>query len=488
MNQLAGVDDPDCYLMTTINGYFYVGMKMTFKVLWQMFFQNVLAMKKIFGSAKDRWEVAGEKYQAMVRNWQEREVTTLTGQELLAGVREIFELTAEYYTVIQSGTIGISSTSEILFGKFYDSLVKRKGEAAAPAFLFGSENKALRAEKSLFDIASWIKENPAVLEAMLKETAEQACQHLAEPDDGTRWDEFRDRFKTHLAEYGHSIYDLDFAKPVPADDPLTAVQTMRAYLDGTAANPYERQQAALERRENLTRNVTGRLDPLRRKWFLKALKWAQETAHLREDSIADIGLGYPQIRKMLGELGKRLAGSGAIAQADDVYWLEAREVDALAATLDQGGGPVNHAEAIEARKSKWQAMRKISPPGVIPKNSFLSKLMPHEDQPGDTLKGIGGSAGKISARACVMRGPEDFSRMQPGDVIVAVTTTPAWTPLFARAAAVVTDIGGPLSHSSIVAREYGIPAVMGTGVATRRIQNGQVICVDGSAGTVTLKG
>ena len=86
-----------------------------------------------------------------------------------------------------------------------------------------------------------------------------------------------------------------------------------------------------------------------------------------------------------------------------------------------------------------------------------------------------------------MRGPEDFSRMQPGDVIVAVVTTPAWTPLFARAAAVVTDIGGPLSHSSIVAREYGIPAVLGTGSATRRIRDGQMISVDGNAGTVSLK-
>jgi rifampicin phosphotransferase len=76
--------------------------------------------------------------------------------------------------------------------------------------------------------------------------------------------------------------------------------------------------------------------------------------------------------------------------------------------------------------------------------------------------------------------------MQPGEVLVAAITTPAWTSLFAMAAAVVTDVGGPLSHSSIVAREYGIPAVLGTGVATRRIQSGQNIRVDGDAGTVTL--
>ena len=76
--------------------------------------------------------------------------------------------------------------------------------------------------------------------------------------------------------------------------------------------------------------------------------------------------------------------------------------------------------------------------------------------------------------------------MRTGDVLVAPLTTPAWTPLFARAAAVVTDVGGPLSHGSIVAREYGIPAVLGTGVATRRIRSGQRIAVDGGQGTVQI--
>jgi pyruvate,water dikinase len=76
--------------------------------------------------------------------------------------------------------------------------------------------------------------------------------------------------------------------------------------------------------------------------------------------------------------------------------------------------------------------------------------------------------------------------MQPGEVLVARMTTPAWTPLFAMASGVVTDVGGPLSHSSIVAREYGIPAVLGTGVATQRVSSGQQVRVDGDAGTVTL--
>jgi pyruvate,water dikinase len=105
---------------------------------------------------------------------------------------------------------------------------------------------------------------------------------------------------------------------------------------------------------------------------------------------------------------------------------------------------------------------------------------------GDVIKGVAASPGVTSGVGRVLHGPEDFGQLKPGDVLVAPITTPAWTPLFAMASAIVTDVGGPLSHGSIVAREYGIPAVLGTGVATRRIQSGQTVTVNGSVGTVTL--
>jgi pyruvate,water dikinase len=118
----------------------------------------------------------------------------------------------------------------------------------------------------------------------------------------------------------------------------------------------------------------------------------------------------------------------------------------------------------------------------------LARLMPASsaDQTRDVLTGVPVSGGQVTAVARVLRGPQDFVELQPGEVLVAAITTPAWTSLFARAAAVVTDIGGPLSHGSIVAREYGIPAVLGTSVASRRITSGQRVLVDGDTGRVTL--
>jgi len=107
---------------------------------------------------------------------------------------------------------------------------------------------------------------------------------------------------------------------------------------------------------------------------------------------------------------------------------------------------------------------------------------------GNIIKGQSASPGRVAGIARVIHGPDEFNQMRRGDILVAKITTPAWTPLFALAAAVVSDVGGPLSHSSIVAREYQIPAVLGTGVATERIRSGQRIIVDGDLGTVRIDG
>jgi phosphohistidine swiveling domain-containing protein len=219
--------------------------------------------------------------------------------------------------------------------------------------------------------------------------------------------------------------------------------------------------------------------------------------------LADVGLAWPLLRQMLLELGRRLVGSGVIAAADDVFWLRFHELrGAVEFGLASPGAPIVaisgaerpvRAAAVEERRMLWRGQAKAAAPQMLPESKWMEKafgsMMPagSHHQAGDIIKGVGASAGRVSAPARVLAGPQDFGQMQPGDVLVARITTPAWTSLFAMASAVVTDVGGPLSHSSIVAREYGIPAVLGTGVATQRIATGQRISVDGDAGTVTIE-
>ena len=102
------------------------------------------------------------------------------------------------------------------------------------------------------------------------------------------------------------------------------------------------------------------------------------------------------------------------------------------------------------------------------------------------LSGAGASAGRATGRVRVIRGEDELPRFEAGEILVCPSTHSSWAVVFARAAAVVTDHGGVLSHPAIVAREYGIPAVVGTGSATTQLRDGQIVCVDGAAGRVEI--
>jgi pyruvate,water dikinase len=305
--------------------------------------------------------------------------------------------------------------------------------------------------------------------------------------------EFAARFKAYLEKFGHLVFQLDFAEPLPRDHPELLLETVKMYLGGQGVNPHARQRASAEKRIRTTEIMRNRLKGFKRWAFIKALNWGQSMAEVREDALSEIGLGYPILRAMLRELGSRFVTAGVFQQADDIFWLEKAEVEDCVRKLEQSTQLENLLTRVEARKAFNRKVGQETPPPMMPmKKKYMGidtavwLAESESNRTGNILKGVPTSAGKVTAPACVLRGPEDFDQMKPGDVLVAGTTTPAWTPLFAMASAVVTDIGGPLSHGSIVAREYGIPAVMGTGVATKRIQSGQVITVDGSTGTVTL--
>lgn len=110
------------------------------------------------------------------------------------------------------------------------------------------------------------------------------------------------------------------------------------------------------------------------------------------------------------------------------------------------------------------------------------------DDTGDELKGVSGSAGEATGRVCIISGPEEFYKFNKGDILVCRLTDPEWTPLFSLAKAVVADTGAELSHAAIVAREYGIPAILGVGLATMKYKDGDMIRVDGSKGIVSKIG
>jgi rifampicin phosphotransferase len=462
---------PDGVGLPTVNGYAYY--RYSRPALWRMTVGSAKAMRRLPEMGTPHWRgVAHPAYQAAVAAWADRPLADLTDAELLGGVQELLDAGTRYYTAVQA-IIPLAASSEVIFTRFYDALVRRAGEPPASTFLVGFDSAPILAEKSLWDLAEWTRDHPEFAAAVRADPA--AVWAGGGPAAADEW---RARFQAHLDRFGHTTYNLDFVHPTPADDPAPLFAALRFALDGGSGGPYARQAAAVARRQELTAAAVARLDPARRATFTRLLRWAQGYAPVREDALADIGLAWPQMRRMLAELGRRLVAAGRIAVPEDVYWLRPDEI-AGRATGD-----------VPERKALWRGQRRATPPQALPQHTVVDRLeawLPASGkQEGAVLHGTGASAGQVTAAARVLSGPADFGRMRPGDVLVASITTPAWTSLFTMASAVVTDVGGPLSHSSIVAREYGIPAVLGTGVATRRIPDGARVLVDGDAGTVTL--
>jgi pyruvate,water dikinase len=486
----------DDYLVT-INGYAYMYVSLGCRDWAWVLFRMGPAIPRLLRNGERHWrETALPRYAEIVARWRERLPGGMAAAELLKGAGELADAMGDYLTALQVDAIGTAAGTEGLFTAIYDKFAKGEGDPPASTLLLGADNRPIQAEKALYDLAQWCRERGDLAAYLLDTPSAQLARQLA--DDGTQpagddWREMQRRFQAHLARYGHAIYDLDFSKQLPADDPRPLLETLKLFIRGEGRNPHQRQQESLERRQEAIRGALSKIRGLKRRLFRWSLRWAQTFALVREDSIFDIGLGYPVLRGLLHELGRRFVEAGALADPQEVYWLERGEADRGATALDSGQALESLAERIKERKATWEAEEQAVPPQQLPPKSRVMGIktdaflaVSADEQTDTVLQGVAASPGQVTGTARVLLGPEDFAQMQPGDVLVAEMTTPAWTPLFAMAAGVVTDVGGPLSHGSIVAREYGIPAVLGTGVATQRIRSGQAVTVDGSAGTVNL--
>jgi phosphohistidine swiveling domain-containing protein len=485
-------------IILTIRHYAYMVVDFTAGEWWGMLSKLGPKLPKLIRQGPSHFrEVALPEYKSKVDELTGKPLADMSANEIWQDAYKLTYAAMYHLSILQVDTLGAAAGSEGLFTAIYDKFFHRQGEPDAPAFVMGYDTTPVQSEKSLYDLAFWAKDQPELATYLLETDTSgvEAALESGETPSGVAadvWADWQARLEAHLEAFGYLFYDLDFVKPLPAEDLTPLIEAAKMYIRGDGTNPHERHQRLDQRRQQAAEDLQERAHGLRGWAVRKALGWAQSMAQVREDSIASIGLAYPRVRELLKELGHRMTQAGAILEPTDIFWLEASEIKASLAALDDGQTLGSMQDKLEARKASVEAAKKLMPPTQLPPSKTymgipLEVFVPGEGgQEGNRLKGVGASAGRVTGIACVLHGPEEFDRMQQGGILVAKMTTPAWTPLFAMAGAVVTDIGGPLSHGSIVAREYGIPAVLGTVAATRVIQNGQQITVDGDAGLVTL--
>jgi pyruvate,water dikinase len=302
-------------------------------------------------------------------------------------------------------------------------------------------------------------------------------------------------YRRHLASsLGGSHLPLVAGFAPPADPGRHAVVSLDWWhapspLAETAATAAEQHAAVVEKRRAAEEAAFRVLAPAPRRLraFRKLLADSQHLASVREEQVPHLTLAWPVMRRAVLRIGESLAARNLIPEPDDVFFLTRDEAlkalngTGMAAAVDvaerrarrdeQGElmAPLMVGRMTRMMQSVWERLPRLV--GGVPSDSAL-------------VSGTPASPGRAAGPVRVVRGPRDFDQLQPGEILVAPLTAPAWTPLFTRAAGVVTDIGSLASHASIIAREYGIPAIVGCGDATARLRNGMRVTVDGSTGNV----
>jgi len=383
------------------------------------------------------------------------------------------------------------------FEEMHHDLFAEDGQLDAYALLNEVDNTMVESARALWQLSRDALADDVVRQVIEDSETEQVASKLSTTPAGQA---FLAKLNDFLGEYGQRIDKLYVSFPAWHEEPGSVIRTLKGYIAQTERDLDAELTAITARRESAIADARARLvgypQPVVGE-FEFLLGAAQQARFLKEEHTA--WLDFPATyyaRQVVIELGRRLQTAGVLDSADDVFYLYMEE---LRATLDASPMP-NRRELVAGRRANEAHFGALTapprlgilPPGPPPDNPVIRAVMkvfgappPVSDNP-SVLLGLGGSAGVVRGPAKVLRSLAEADKLVVGDILVTATTTPPWTPLFANIAGVVTDAGGILSHPAVVAREYGIPAVVGTGRATSAIVDGQIIEVDGSTGSVRI--
>ncbi len=440
----------------------------------------------------DRWH---NEYEPEIRAINEetlrRDFSDVTRQDLADVLERLVEKRERqgelhYLAVFPAGA------AVMMFEQVYASLFGEPHAGEHLQLLQGFPNKSVEVGTGLWRLAQEARRHPRVLAILQNAGLHNIHAALAESDEGAA---FRAAVEEFLDVYGWRGNELDIAAVTWKEDPSTAYTFIRDYAARDDYDPEAEFRSLVAAREARERLLMDRLsDPEEIELFRRALAGAQQYLPIEEDHNFWIDQqGTAAHRVPVLEAAKRLTAAGTLAAENDVFLLEFDEL------LDALRGRDRGLRAqVERRRREQNENRELTPPPTLgtppppgmPEDPMLAKFFggrPPESPDPRVFKGNGASAGRATGTARVILSLDDAERLGQGDVLVCPATMPAWTPLFATASAVVTDQGGVLSHTAIVAREYGVPAVVGTKVATVLIRNGQTVTVDGDEGTVRLE-
>ena len=371
---------------------------------------------------------------------------------------------------------------------------------AALALVSGSSEVSAEPGRELRALATRFASDTSALRA-LDEAGDDVLARLEEASP-----ELSGAFRAYLDRYGHRTAGYDPGDPTLFERPALLAGLLRDQISAEDRDRWEANQISQDALGR-ARAVLANRSEADRHSFERAVETARRVYGNREDNIFWLdNQPCAFLRYAAVEIGRRLVDKGLLARATDAVSLEESEL--RGALADRVGEDLR---ALVARRKAERAWVAAHPgpasygtdPGPPPDLSPLPRALrrvntaaihwaqllfaPEKAASGEAeLPGVPGSPGRYTGPVRLVRDEAEFTKLRPGDVLVCPITSPAWSVLFVQAGAVVTDGGGVLAHTAVIAREYGLPAVLATGTATRRLRDGDLVTVDGTAGVVTI--
>ena len=479
----------------TINGYQYQAMVPMMGTPEQMAAQGALAEAAVRGAIGRLDELWSEQILPEVREhlgfWDSFDLEGATRDAFAAHVaetwqrlRRVWEL---HFEIVLPAYLAVSE-----FDELYRGLFPEAGPLDSYRLLEGLPNLTVEVGQAAWTLSR--RAGRHVREVLMSHPAADVPAVLYGTAEGRA---FLAEVEEYVDRYGRRADKWTIVAPSWTEDPTPVIERLQDFVRRpdseapevtTQAAAAARERAIAEARERLRdypAQIAGQFEAM--------LAAAQSGLVISEDHNFYIdNMSIHHLRAVLREAGRRLAGDGAIVAVDDVFMLTP---DELRSALEAPGADLR--AVVAERLAALAEQRTITPPPVLgaiptappPDDPFTRFAMKFNGAPpvpaaDGELRGSPGSAGTVRGRARIIHSISEAGRIEPGDILVAETTAPPWTPLFAIVGAVVTDTGGVLSHCAVVAREYGIPAVVGTGMASAVISDGQMLEIDGDAGIV----
>ena len=433
--------------------------------------------------------------------WQAFDLSSASLPELLAHLsaswprlQQVWEI---HFLLFLPSMLAISQ-----FADLYGELWEDAGALEAYSLLGGFPSKTMESAESLWRLSRLALASPLVANLLADTPPQMLRERLAGSAEGRT---FLVELNGYLHEHGYRGDKLSLHYPFWVEDPTPVLKNLLDYL----AQPdrdfaAERTEMAAQRERNVAHarsHLRYYPQPVREEFdFLLAAAWAG--MRLKEDHgyWIDYKSSYC-MRQIFLECGRRLLAARLVQTVDDVFYLSLAELQTVLARPARFQKTWQVYHEIDGRKRVAAQFVNLLPPAHLgrapsgdapddPISRMFLKIEgngPGEAEDTEELRGSAGAPGVVRGPVKILRVLGDAVKLQPGDILVAESTAPAWTPLFASVAGVITDSGGALSHSAVIAREYGIPAVVGVGTATRRLTDGQIVEVNGHLGIVRIK-